>query len=132
MHGEAIIGRVASGIGQGRHFTRLGWAREQFIGRLGIDPYPGTLNLVVEDAAALQSWSRLKALPGIRIDNPGSGPHDCDARCWLVSVEGRFEAAIVLPEVEGYAPGNIELIAAVGLREALAIGDGALVSITPR
>ena len=121
---EALIGRLATGIGHGRHFTRLDWARAQFMDRLGIDPHPGTFNVIVDDPDAITVWVRLKRKAGIRIDNPNDGPHDCDARCYKVSVEGRIEAAIVLPEVEGYPPAQVEVIAAVGVREALGIEDG--------
>ena len=126
-----IEGRVATGRGLGRQFTQLDWARRQFIAALGIDPYPGTLNVIVEDAHGLAVWRRLQATPGIAIENPGDGPHDCDARCYLVAVAG-IDAAIVLPEVASYPPGQIELIAAVGLREALALRDGAVVRLVLR
>ena len=121
---EEIRGRLASGIGQGRHFTRLPWARAQFVERLAIDPWPGTLNIVVDDPDAMPVWVRLRRLPGIRMENPGDGPHDCDARCYPVLVDGRIEGAIVFPEVENYPPAQIEVVAEVNLREALGIEDG--------
>ena len=37
MMGDVLSGRVASGVGQGVFFTGLGWAREQFAAKLGID-----------------------------------------------------------------------------------------------
>ncbi|MCY4547173.1 MAG: CTP-dependent riboflavin kinase [Defluviicoccus sp.] len=122
--GGEIGGRLASGIGQGRHFTRLPWARAQFVERLGIDPFPGTFNIVVDDPDAMPVWVRLRRTPGIRMENPGDGPHDCDARCYRVLVEGRIEAAIVYPEVDGYPPAQIEIVAEIGLREALGVEDG--------
>lgn len=127
-----ITGRLASGIGQGRHFTGLDWARRQFIDKLGIDPFPGTVNVIVDAAEMLASWQALAATPGVRIVNPGTGPHDCDARCYPVTIEGAagpIPAAIVLPEVRGYPPGQIELIAAVNVREAMGVADGAVVRI---
>lgn len=119
-----IIGRLATGIGQGKHFTRLDWAREQFIERLGIDPFPGTINVIVDDPTQLDAWQRLSRTPGIRIDNPNDGPFDCDARCFLVTISGRIPGAIVLPEVKGYPANQIEIIAALGVRDALGITDG--------
>ena len=131
MQGVEITGRLATGVGFGKHFTRLDWARAQFIAKLGIDPYPGTVNVIV-DGADLATWTRLVALPGVRIANPRNGPHDCDARCYPVTIGGWIEAAIVLPEVAGYAPGQIEVIAAVGVRDALGISDGDAVTLAPR
>ena len=124
MKAETLVGRLATGIGQGKHFTRLGWARAQFMDRLGIDPYPGTVNVIVDDPDSMPRWVRIKREPGIRIDNPGNGPHDCDARCYPVTVAGEIKGAIVVPEVEGYPPAQVEIIASVGVRDALGIEDG--------
>lgn len=124
MTGTTLSGRLATGIGQGRHFTGLGWARTQFIHKLGIDPWPGTLNVVVDDPDAAAVWARLKRAAGTRIENPGNGPRDCGARCYRVLVEGRIAGAVVLPEVDGYPPAQVEVIAAVGLRRALGVEDG--------
>ena len=125
---RGITGRLVSGIGQGRHFTRLDWASRQFIDKLGIDPFPGTINILVYEPEMLGAWQALAATPGVPILNPGSGPHDCDARCYRVAIKA-IPAAIVLPHVRGYPPGQIELIAAVNVRAALGVVDGAVVEI---
>lgn len=65
-----------------------------------------------------------KGTSGVRVDNPNNGPHDCHVRCYPVSIDGWIDAAIVLPEITGYSPVQIEIIAAVGVREALDIDDG--------
>ncbi len=128
MTGERLNGRVASGIGQGRHFTRLDWARKQFMEKLGIDPYPGTFNLVLDEEDSLQAWVRLKRRDGVTIANPGDGPYDCDGKCWTVTISG-VRGAIVLPLMPDYPPGQVEIIAPVGLREALGLEDGDPVSL---
>ena len=129
MSAEILIGRLATGIGQGKQFTGLDWARAQFMDRLGIDPYPGTVNVIVDDPNSMPVWVRVKRTPGIRIDNPGNGLHDCDARCYPVTVAGRIDGAIVVPEVDGYPPAQVEIIAGVGVRQALDIEDGDPVEI---
>jgi CTP-dependent riboflavin kinase len=129
MSGEKLLGRLATGSGRGKYFTPLDWARRQFVDKLGIDPFPGTINLIVDDAESMKVWNRLKSTPGVRIDNPNSGPHDCNARCYPVSIDGQIDAAIVIPEVAGYPPFQIELIAAIGVRDALAVGDGDTLSL---
>ena len=126
---DRLIGRVASGRGEGQRFTQLDWAREQFTEKLGIDPSPGTLNLIVDEPEFAEIWNRLKSTPGVRIENPNDGPHDCDARCYPVSVDGQIDAAIVLPEVPGYSAVKVEVIAAVGLRSTLDIEDGDRLSL---
>jgi CTP-dependent riboflavin kinase len=124
MRGEQLAGRLTTGIGQGKHFTTLIWVRQQFMDKLGFDPFPGTINLIVGDSESMEVWNRLKATPGVRINNPSDGPHDCDARCYPVSIEGQIDGAIVLPEVEGYSPAQVEVIAKNGVREVLRVEDG--------
>ena len=121
---QKIRGLVTSGAGKGQHFTQIDWARRQFIEKLGIDPSPGTVNLTVDGPESMSVWDRIKDTPGVRIDNPHHGPGDCSARCYPVLIEGRLEAAIVLPEVANYATNRIEIIAPVRVRDALGIRDG--------
>lgn len=128
MTGQTLNGRVASGVGQGRHFTRLDWARNQFMEKLGIDPYPGTFNMVLDEEDSLQAWVRLKRGDGVVIENPGDGPYDCDGKCWKVKISG-VEGAIVLPLVSDYPPAQVEIIAPVGLRDSLGLEDGDTVSL---
>lgn len=130
MKGEQLIGRLATGIGMGTTFTQLDWAKTQFRDRVGIDPFPGTLNVIVNDPDSMPVWVRLKRADGIHMDNPNDGPHDCDAKCWKVSINDEIDGAIVFPLVDGYPPAQVEVIAAVGVREAFGIEDGDTVTLT--
>jgi len=120
---EKIRGLLTSGASKGQHFTQIDWARRQFIEKLGIDPFPGTINVIVDEPESMSVWGRIKNTPGVSIDNPNSGPHDCNARCYQVSIEGQVDAAIVLPEVADYSTNRIEIIAETGVREALGLND---------
>lgn len=126
--GLCIGGRVRTGLGHGAGFTHLPWARRQFMHVLGIEPFPGTLNLRL-DAAALAAWQALTAGPGLPL--VPAQPGDCAARCYPVraSVPGRspVTAGIVVPEVPGYAHDQVEVVSSVSLRDALAVGDGDVV-----
>lgn len=121
---EKIRGLLTSGAGKGQHFTQIDWARRQFIEKLGIDPSPGTVNLTVDGSESMSVWDEIKSTSGVRIDNPNDGSNDCNARCYPVLIEGRLDAAIVLPEVANYSTNRIELIAPIRVRDALDIRDG--------
>jgi phosphoglycolate phosphatase len=126
--GWSIVGRIVTGAGQGAGFTRLGWAVEQFVSGCGIDPHPGTLNLAVTDAEHCATWSALRQRQGIRLQ--AESPDSCDARLFPVRIGGRYPAAIVLPDVPDYPCDQIEIIAALPLRQHLAVADGDLVEIS--
>jgi len=114
-----------SGDRRAAGFTQLESVREQFITRLGIDPYPGTLNVAPCDASDLETWIALSSATGISIDNPDSG--GCAAYCYPVRVNDAVPAAIVRPLLGDYPVDKIEVIAAVSLRDQLGIEDGDVV-----
>ncbi len=130
MKGEQLIGRLATGIGMGATFTQIDWARTQFRERLDIEPFPGTVNVIIDDPESMPVWVRLKTTSGVAIENPNNGPHDCDAKCWYVTIAGEIDGAILYPLVDNYPPYQVEVIAPVGVREALQIEDGESLTLT--
>jgi beta-phosphoglucomutase-like phosphatase (HAD superfamily) len=123
----SFSGRVFTGLGEGAAFTTLDWARAQFRSLLGIDPYPGTLNLLLERPADRRAWARLRAKPGKLVAAPD--PTWCNARCYPVRIGDRFPGAIVLPLLPGYPQTQVEVIAALPLRERLGAHDGDRISL---
>jgi CTP-dependent riboflavin kinase len=96
--------------------------KNQFIEKLSIDPYPGTLNLEIIDPESLHIFKDLKSTTGIEITP--EDPSFCSARCYPVLINGQLKAAIVLPLVEGYPENKMELIASQNIKEALSIKAG--------
>jgi CTP-dependent riboflavin kinase len=120
---EVILqGKIVTGLGEGKLFTSLPWAKEQFINKVGIDPYPGTLNLKIEKPQILDNFQKIKNHPGISIipDNPTF----CQGVCYKVIIEGNIPGAIVVPLVPEYPPDKIEIISSYNLKETLRIKDG--------
>jgi phosphoglycolate phosphatase len=125
-----IAGRIRSGLGHAAGFTGQPSVRRQFMHTLGIDPFPGTLNLQV-DPAAISRWDILRSGVGLRlVPEQAAG---CAARCYPVRASGAgrspVTAAIVVPEVPGYPPDQIEVVSSVFLREALGAVDGDLITL---
>ncbi len=73
-----VEGVLRTGLGVAAQFTELPWVREQFQRKLGLDVWPGTVNLQVQDPAGLAALARLRAGGGVPIDPPG--PPSRDAR----------------------------------------------------
>ena len=141
-NGPALQGRVATGLGKGAGFTRLDWARSQFIEHCGIDPHPGTLNIIVETEAHRSSWHDLTGSPPSVVRPPEPG--GCDAELFPVTVHaasgagansvssdpGRaVPAAVVRPAVRDYPDDQVEIIAAVDLRAYFGVADGDVLAI---
>ena len=119
---ETLTGTLFTGLGEARAFTRLDWARRAFMENFAIDPYPGTVNLRLDDPAERAKWREVKARPGVILVSPDR--RWCNARCYRARIGGRIEAAVVIPAVEAYPADQVELVAAVAVREALGLADG--------
>jgi riboflavin kinase len=122
MERRTITGALATGLGEAAGFTSLDWARAAFRDRLGIDAFPGTVNVILKSDRERAAWRVVKSWPGIVLPPPR--PDWCNSRCYHARINDRIGAAIVLPEIDSYPEDQIELIAAVGVRETLDLKDG--------
>jgi riboflavin kinase, archaea type len=122
-----IRGRIVEGLGVGRDFTRIPWVKAQFISRLSIDPYPGTLNLEITDPEDLRRFEALKKTKGVEI--PPEDPSFCKGICYPVLINGKLKGAIVLPDVGDYPKGKLELITSENAKEALSVKTGDLLEV---
>lgn len=101
--------------------------RKQFISRLSIDPYPGTLNLQIAHPESLRNFNKLKTTKGIEITP--EDPSFCSAKCYPVLINGRLKGAIVFPEVKDYPENKMELIASQKIKETLSLATGDILEV---
>ena len=117
-----LTGQVVTGTGQASGFTEQGHAKQQFLDKLGIDTWPGTLNLKLNDAASVAEWQSLRNRDGIDICPPD--PDHCHARGYPVQINGQLTGAIIFPQVDGYPDDQVEIIAPLALRRHFSVNDG--------
>ena len=122
-----IRGRIVEGLREAGNFTQIPWVKRQFIEKLSIDPYPGTLNLEIVDPESLQAFRKLKASKGFEITPEDSS--FCSAQCYPVLINGQLKGAIVFPLVKDYPENKMELIASEKIKEALFLNTGDLLEV---
>ena len=122
-----IKGTLVEGLKESGLFMSIPWVRDQFIEKLGIDPYPATLNLEVKNPQDLDKLKEVKNRAGIEILPMDQG--FCSAKCFHVLICGKVRGAIVLPLVEGYPESKLEIIAAERLVDLLSLEVGDTVPI---
>jgi CTP-dependent riboflavin kinase len=110
------------GLREAGNFTQIPWVKKQFISKLSIDPYPGTLNLEIVDPESLQAFNQVKSMTGKEITP--EDPTFCSARGYPVRIAGRLKGAIVFPLVDGYPENKMELIASQNIKKALSVKTG--------
>lgn len=96
--------------------------KRQFIEKLCIDPYPGTLNLEIADPESIRTFKELKSQKGIEIIP--EDPSFCSAKCYPVLIDGQIKGAIVFPLVKDYPENKMELIAPQNIKKTLSLKTG--------
>jgi len=128
-----LRGAVTGGMGEGRHYITLPGYMEQFTEKLGYEPFPGTLNVELDEASRRERAS-MRSLDGVAIEGWEDeertyGP----ATCYPASVEFEGESSepahVISPERTHHEDDQLELIAPSKLRDELGLADGDTVSI---
>ncbi len=123
-----LSGIIVSGAGEAAYFTQLDWVRKQCAEKLHFQPYPGTLNIQVDEncLALLEDIQQKPAL-----DLPSPDPAFCNARTRPASLNAQL-VAIIIPEeaVNIHGRNILEVIAPVNLKETLSLRDGDRVMLT--
>jgi riboflavin kinase, archaea type len=114
-------GKVSSGLGQAQYFlSREGYCR-QFAQKLGFVPFPGTLNVLLEEP--FPTGAQAITIEGFSEEGKSFG----ECKCYRIKING-IDAAVVRPERSSYPPELIEIIAPIELR-ALGPVDGDTVDV---
>ncbi|WP_433628640.1 DUF120 domain-containing protein [Halomicrococcus sp. NG-SE-24] len=127
--GVDLTGTVTGGMGEGRHYISLPGYNEQFVDRLGYEPFPGTLNVELTDES-IRARSAMESLDPVPIDGWEDGDRTYGpAVCYPASVETAEgetydEAHVITPERTHHDEDQLELIAPVKLRETMDLADG--------
>jgi CTP-dependent riboflavin kinase len=119
---------VFSDLGRAASFMALAWVQASLKESLGFAPYPGTLNVRVETDQGRELWRAVQSQGrGIEISAPDAAY--CQARCFLVRIEGKHQGAVLLPEVEAYPEDKLEVVAPVRLKDELKLADGQRITL---
>ncbi|HID73081.1 TPA: CTP-dependent riboflavin kinase, partial [Candidatus Micrarchaeota archaeon] len=113
MDSRVIVGRVVSGLGDGRKFISMPQYSEGLERTLGAAPFPGTLNLRLERAESLEEHTPVH-IGGFREDGRDFG----GLMLYRCRVNG-INCAVVVPEKTGYGRDTLEIASPLELRKEL-------------
>ncbi len=125
-----FVGRVITGLGEGKYYTTLEGYKRQFEGKLGFTPFPGTLNLRL-DAQGIAARGILDVRKGIKLEGfeskrakrtfGGGKCFPCKIAC--NRAEG-VKSAVIIPHRTHYPEDVLEIISPIFLRCELKLNDG--------
>jgi riboflavin kinase len=114
-----VVGKLFSGMGAGEEYLSKEPYQKRFREILGYKPFPGTLNLRVdeEDVEAIRELEseRLESFEHEETEYSGMDIYRCD-------IQG-IEAAYLDLDVTDYGDNVLEIVAPVGLRDMLGLED---------
>lgn len=123
-----IGGTIVKGLGEGKYYLSLEGYRKAVRQKLGFRPFPGTLNVKMDED---DRWKKQQIIqmepviiPGFR-DRKRTYGDLFSYRCRL----GEEECAVVVPMRTHHGPDIIEVIAPVDLKKALGKKDGDRVKV---
>lgn len=122
-------GEVVTGLDEGAYYVSRKGYKEQFLKKLGFDPFPGTLNLRLHPSKA---WVRreLETYPAITIDGFKSGKRTFGkVKCFPATINDSVEGAVALIDRTHHDDSVIELIAPLNLRSRLDLKEGSKVKV---
>jgi len=128
-HKKKIVlsGKVISGLGEGQYYTNLEGYRVQFEKKLDISPYPGTLNIRLDEKSF--PLRNMLELGGIQIEGFKTKDRTFGGvRCYPAMIEG-LRCGVVLPQRSHHGDDIIEVISPYCLRERLGLRDGSEVKV---
>ncbi len=123
-----LTGILINGLGEGRYYMSLEPYKKQFLRSLGFEPFPGTLNIRL-NGQSIPTRKKLEALKWIPVQGfSADGRTFGDVRCLACRIND-IPCGIVVPNRTHYPEDIIEVIAAIGLRDALKIKENDTVNV---
>ncbi len=132
LHAEDMIvieGTVTRGLGEGAYYVDI--YAERFEKALGFRPFPGTLNVKVNDDESQKSVNAMRSSPPLIVSGfVSDGRTFGDVTCYRVRLNDQIDAAVIIAQRTHHSSDILEIIAPVNLRDELGLDDGADVTLT--
>lgn len=121
-----LEGEVTSGLGKGAYYMGKEVYQRRFNESVGFRPFPGTLNLEVDEEKRKEFESSTESIEIKDVEEDGERFSDVTAT--PVEIEG-VEGALIRLEITDHPLSIAEVIAPVELREKLGLEDGDTVAL---
>lgn len=115
-----LEGKIITGLGEGRFYTNKEQYEKQFVEKIGIKPYPGTLNLQVDPKEANEFLAGKEEIniEGFTTKDRTYG----ELSAYKINLSGH-KATLVLPARSSHPKNTVEIIADFSIREKLNLKD---------
>ena len=126
-----IKGTLVSGMGEGAYYMGLKGYTKQFKSKIGYVPFPGTLNLRVDQKIHQEAIKQFATLNGIKIKSFSDGKRTYGwVKCFPAKLNNSTNCNLILLERTHHDNSVVELISKSSLRKSAKLKEGSKVSLT--
>jgi len=125
-----LKGTLVSGMGEGAYYMGLKGYTKQFQSKIGYVPFPGTLNVRLDQKIHQEAIKQFETLDGIKINSFSDGKRTYGwVKCFPAKLNNSTNCELIILERTHHDDSIIELISKSCLRKTAKLKDGSKVSI---
>jgi len=125
-----LKGTLVSGMGEGAYYMSLKGYTKQFEKKIGYIPFPGTLNVKLNQKKHAEAVRQFDALDGILIDGFSDGKRTYGwVKCFKAKLNKSVDCDLIRLERTHHDPSIIELISKRSIRKTAKISEGSKITI---
>ena len=125
-----LSGSVISGLGEGAYYMSLNGYTKQFKTKIGYIPFPGTLNVKLNQLQATQIIQQLDDLDSVMIDPFSDGKRTYGwVKCFHTTLNNSIKCELIRLERTHHDSSVIELISKNNLRKTAGLKTGSKVTV---
>ncbi len=125
-----LKGILVSGMGEGAYYMALKGYTKQFKSKIGYVPFPGTLNVRLDQKTHQEAIKQFETLEGIKIKSFSDGKRTYGwVKCFPAKLNNTISCELIMLERTHHDDSVIELISKTCMRKTGKLKDGSKVSI---
>ncbi|HIE46803.1 MAG: DUF120 domain-containing protein [Nitrosopumilus sp.] len=125
-----LKGTLVSGMGEGAYYMALKGYTKQFKSKIGYVPFPGTLNVRLDQKTHQEAIKQFETLEGVKINSFSDGKRTYGwVKCFSAKLNNSISCELIMLERTHHNDSVIELISKTCLRKTGKLKDGSKVSI---
>jgi riboflavin kinase len=125
-----LKGILVSGMGEGAYYMALKGYTKQFKSKIGYVPFPGTLNVRLDQKTHQEAIKQFETLDGIKIKSFSDGKRTYGwVKCFPAKLNNTISCELIMLERTHHDDSVIELISKTCMRKIGKLKDGSKVSI---
>ncbi len=125
-----LKGTLVSGMGEGAYYMGLKGYTKQFKSKIGYVPFPGTLNVRLDQKIHQEAIKQFETLNGVKIKSFSDGKRTYGwVKCFPAKLNNSANCELIILERTHHDDSIIELISKSCLRKTAKLKDGSKISI---